>query len=78
MNAAILKSFRLGWEGSAVVFPAWYRPWKDVSLQPITFLAEQMICCRPAFALGSGSNVPDGNGGGEDLLSAGGVEVDHR
>lgn len=80
----LLKSFCLGWEGSAIVFPAWsrlleaHRPWKDVSLQPITFLAEWMICWRPAFVLGSGSNVPDGNGGHEDLLRASGVEVDHR
>ena len=47
-------------------------------------IAANHLLCRPndtlqsALVLGGGSSVPDGDGGGEDGLDDGGVEVHHH
>lgn len=53
------------------------RSWRDGRLQPITFSAERMMRCSLPLSFGRGRRIPDGEGGGEDGLNDGGVDV-HR
>ena len=84
-EGSVSKSLYPWWEGSATIFPARlrilevYRSWSDGRLQPTTFSADKMTRCSPPLSLAGGSSVPDGgDGGGEDGLNDGGVEVHHH
>src|SRR4029434_6206524 len=73
-----------GWQGSATILPARLRvleanrSGRDGRLQPITFYSRTDDTLQSAFVIGSGSSVPDGDGGGEDGLDDAGVEVHHH
>ena len=47
-------------------------------LQPLTFFCGENDTLQSALVLGSSSSIPDGDGGGEDGLDDGSIEVHHH
>ena len=74
-----------GWEGSATIFPARLLegPGGVQVVEGWQVAADHLLCraddtLQPGLILGCGCSVPDGDGGGEDGLNDGGVEVHHH
>ena len=77
-RGAFQKSSCPSWEGSAVNFPALSSVLEGQQIASDHLFSTVDNALQSAFVLDSGSSAPDGDGGGEDGFSDGGVEVHYH